>query len=130
MAATDANGKDLLNAVKEMPPEEFDAFLEAACRLRMPAPRSTLSAKETHLIERINRGLPLKLRERYEQLRKQLRRGRLPANEHEELLKMTHEAESRDAERAAALLELAKLRHVPVRVLMKQMGIEAQPING
>jgi len=123
MAATGANGKDLLNAVKKMPADEFDAFLEAACRVRMPAPRSTLSAKETHLIQRINRGLPLKLRERYEHLRKQLKRGRLAAKEHEELLKLTHEAETRDAERAAALLELAKLRHVPVRVLIKQLGI-------
>jgi hypothetical protein len=44
------------------------------------------------------------------------------------VLKLTHKAESQDADRAAALLELAKLRRVPVRLLMKQMSIEAPPI--
>jgi hypothetical protein len=54
----------------------------------------------------------------------------LSAQEHEEFLKLTHEAETCDAERASALVELAKLRRVPVRTLMKQMGIKAPPIHG
>jgi hypothetical protein len=54
----------------------------------------------------------------------------LTSDEHAELLKLTHEAENRDAERAAALLELAKLRRLPIRVLMKQMGIKAAAVHG
>lgn len=123
------NGKDLLDAVKQMPPEDFDAFIEEALSLRKP-PRTTLSAQETKLIKQINRGLPVELRKRCSQLAGRQKKGILTATEHEELLKLTHEAENRDADRAAALVELAKLRRLPVRTLMKQMGIKAPPIHG
>jgi len=46
------------------------------------------------------------------------------------LLKPTHQFESQNADRAAALLELANLRGVPIRLLMKQTGITAAPLNG
>jgi hypothetical protein len=54
----------------------------------------------------------------------------LSDKEHGELLKLTHESESRDADRAAALLELANLRRIPIRLLMKKTGIKAAPLNG
>jgi hypothetical protein len=46
------------------------------------------------------------------------------------LLKLTHEAERRDADRAAALVKLAKLQRLTVRALMKRMGIKVPPIHG
>lgn len=124
------NGTDVLDAVRQMSPAEFDAFLEKALSVRARPKPTTLSAKETHLITRINRGLPVELCKRYAQLTRRRKRRNLGAAEHHELLKLTHEVESRDAERATALLELAKLRRLPLRVLMKQMGIEAPPIRG
>jgi hypothetical protein len=129
MLTNAVNGKDLLDVVKRMPPEDFDAFIEQALSLRTP-PRARLSAQETKLIKQINRGLSLQLRRRSAQLSGRQKKGNLTAQEHEELLKLTHEAESRDAERAAALVELAKLRRLPVGTLMKQMGIKAPPIHG
>ncbi len=129
MPTTAVNGKDLLEVVKRMPPADFDAFLEEALLLRKP-PRATLSAQETKLITQINRGLPVQLRKRSAQLIGRQRKGVLTATEHKELLKLTHEAESRDAARASALVELAKLRRLPVRTLMTQMGIKAPPIHG
>lgn len=130
MAATHVNGKDVLDAVKQMRPSEFDAFLEKALSLRTQPRTATLSRIETRLIKRINRGLPGELCKRHAQLTRRRRRTSLSAAEHQELLNLTHEVESRDADRAAALVELAKLRGLPVRVLMKQMGIEAPPIRG
>jgi hypothetical protein len=128
MPTTARNGQDMLDAVKQMPPEDFEAFIAAALSLRRPA-LATLSAQETKLIKQINRGLPLELRKRCAQLRGRQKKGILAAEEHGELLRLTHEAESRDADRAAALVELAKLRRLPVRTLMKQMGIKAPPIH-
>jgi hypothetical protein len=130
MAAIQVNGKALLDTVRQMSPEEFEAFLDEALSLRTPSKANRLSARETRLVKRINRGLPVSLRKRHAQLSARREGGILTAHEHEELLKLTHEAESRDADRAGALVELAKLRRLPVRALMKQMGIEAPPIRG
>lgn len=129
MPATAANGKKLLDTVRRMTPEEFDAFLGEALSLRA-LPKATLSAQETKLIKRINRGLPAKLAERLTLLSQRLRNGRLTEKEHQELLALTSEAESQDVDRAGALLELAKLRRLPVHALMKQLGIQAPLIHG
>ncbi len=130
MATTGVSGPDLLKAVQQLGPEEFDAFLEQALSLRNRPRAATLSAQESKLIKRINRGLPDELCRRYAHLSRKRKKSALTGNEHTELLKLTHEVESRDAERAKALLELAKLRRVPIRVLMKQMGIKAAPLHG
>ena len=130
MPTLEANGKALLDVVKQLPPEEFDAFIERALSLRARPRSSTLSSKETKLVKQINRGLSAEWHTRYAQLDGRRKKGKLTAAEVQELLALTHEAESRDAERAAALLELAKLRGLPVRTLMKQMGIETPPIHG
>jgi hypothetical protein len=65
----------LLIAIKQMAPVEFDAFLEEALHVRQQARSTTLSAAETTLIKRINRGLPLDLCERYAQLTELRKRG-------------------------------------------------------
>lgn len=125
-----ANGRDLLDAVTKLPPEELDALIEQAVSLRKASRVRKLSAMETVLIRRINRGLPAKLNERYQRLAARLAKGTITPTEHDELLRLTHEAESCDVDRAAALVELAELRRVPVRVLMNELGIEAAPIHG
>jgi hypothetical protein len=130
MATIQISGQNLLDAVKQMVPEEFDAFIERALSLRAPPKPSTLSARETKLISRINRGLPEKLSKRYGQLTQRLKKKLLTADEHQELLELTREAENRDADRAAALIELAKVRRLPLRILMKQMGIEPPQVHG
>src|SRR5207244_2931667 len=130
MAATQVPGNDVLEMVRQMPREEFDAFLEKALSLRTQPTADTLSPAETRLIKRINRGLSVELCKRYARLTRRRKKDSMSAKEREELLKLTHEIESRDAERAAALVDLAKLRRLPVRVLMKQLGIEAPPIRG
>jgi hypothetical protein len=130
MPTIEISPQNLLEAVKQMAPKEFDAFIERALSLRAPSKPSTLSARETKLISRINRGMPEKLSKRCGQLTQRLKKEILTADEHLELLELTREAENRDADRAAALLELAKLRRVPLRILMKQMGIEPPPVHG
>jgi hypothetical protein len=127
---TRAKSNGLLDAVRRMTREEFDDFLAQASSSRAPLTGATLSSEETRLIRRINRGLSKKWHERHARLTHRRKNGCLSSEEHQELLRLTHEAESRDAERAAALVELADLRHLPLRVLMKQMGISVRPIHG
>ena len=130
MASVQPNGVDLLDAVKRMSREEFDQFIEEAVAMRPPPKRKTLSAEETTLIERINRGVSPETAERYSQLIERRKKGTLSTAQRHELLQLTHVVESQDADRAAALLELSKFRHVPLRVLMKQMGIRTPAIHG
>ncbi len=130
MPTIEITRENLLEAVRQMSPGEFDAFIERAMRMRSPAKAATLSAEESRLIERINRGLSAELSRRLAELTRRRKDGRLSAEEHDELLKLSHGAETQDADRAAALLELAKLRRVPLRSLMKQMGIKPRPVHG
>ena len=130
MPTIESNGDDLLEAVKNMGPQEFDAFLEEALAARSPNKAATLSAKQTKLFKRFNRGLSPDISKRYALLVGRRKKGTLAADEFDELLHLTHEAESCDADRAAVLLELANIRQLPVRALMKQMGIKTPAIHG
>jgi hypothetical protein len=121
---------ELLKAVRQLSPDELDVFLERLSLLRPQPTANKLSAEESRLIERINRGLPEATCRRYARLSQKRKKNSLSDKEHSELLTLTHEFENRDAERAAALLELANLRRIPLRLLMKQMGIKAAPVHG
>jgi len=130
MGTIEVSGPELLKAVQQLGPEELDAFLEKALSLRNQPRADRLSAEESRLIKRINRGLPEAVCSRYARLSQKRKEKSLSDKEQGELLELTHELESRDADRAAALLELANLRKIPIRLLMKQMGIKAAPLNG
>ena len=128
MSATEVLDRNLLERVRQMQPSEFEAFVEQAMALRVGRTATTLSPAETALVQRINRGLSIDMRKRYSALAKRRNRNLLTSEEHQELLELTQQAENQDVDRTAALIELAKLRQVPLRMLMKQMGIQAQPI--
>jgi hypothetical protein len=121
MPTIEVSADDLLNAVKQMSPDEFNTFIDKAVALRARSSSGKLSAAEQRLVERINRGLPNTTAKRYNLLIRRRRKQRLTPVEHEELLRLTHEAESQDVDRVAALAELAELRGVPLRVVMKQL---------
>ena len=130
MATIELSAPELLKAVRQLGPKELDAFLEKALLLRKEPRAAKLSAEESKLIKRINRGLPEAAVSRYARLSQKRKKKSLSDKEQGDLLKLTHEFESRDADRAAALLELSNLRRIPVRLLMKQMGIKAAPVDG
>ena len=130
MATIEVSGPDLLKAVQQLGPEEFDAFLAQALLLRSPSKAGRLSPAESRLIRQINRGLSESTSSRYAQLIQKRKKKQLTKEELSELLQLTLEVETLDAERAAALVELARLQRVPLRKLMQQMGIKAAPIHG
>lgn len=130
MATVQLNRPELLEAIRQLAPDEFDAFLESALSLRNRPHTGRLSAQESRLIQRINLGIPEKISDRYDELTRKRKRRTLAEDEQTELLQLTDQIERRDAERAADLLELARARRVPIRTLMKQMGIGAAPVNG
>ena len=75
MATIEVSGTELLKAVQQLEPEEFDEFMTQAISLRSGSKGPTLSAAESNLIKQINRGLPDKLSNRYKQLVQKRKRG-------------------------------------------------------
>src|SRR5437870_458947 len=98
MAAISARAQSLLDEIRQMPAREFDAFLERALSVRAEQSPNALSPKETILLQRINQGLSLEFRHRYQRLVKRRRKGVLTADEHRELLQMNHDAEAQDTD--------------------------------
>ncbi|MBM3994585.1 MAG: STAS/SEC14 domain-containing protein [Planctomycetes bacterium] len=130
MSTVEVSETDLLEAVSKLTPSEFDLFIEQALSIRPRSSIGELSAEETQLLQRINRGLPADWHKRYRRLCNLRKRRRLTEHEHLALLELTREAENQDADRAVALVELARLREIPVRVLMKRLGIQTPTIHG
>ena len=88
-----------------------------------------LGAAESELLSRINRGFPEGLRERYDELIDRRRDESLTPEEHQELLRLTAEAERIEGDRLSALADLTRIRGIPLRALMDELGIPA-PSDG
>jgi len=82
---------------------------------------------ESELLLEINRGLPSAVAERYRELTSRRRAGKLTPEEHQELLRLTDEAEQLQAERIERLAQLARLRGKPLRAVMDELGIRPSP---
>jgi hypothetical protein len=119
----------LLKAVEQLSPPELDQFVAAVLKLQLRRGPARLGAAESELLSRINRGFPEGRRERYAGLIDRRRDESLTPEEHQELLRLTAEAERIEGERLAALAELARLRGIPLRALMDDLGIPT-PSNG
>jgi hypothetical protein len=113
----------LLEAVGQLSPPELDQFFAAVLQLRSRRGAARLSSTESELFSRINQGIPEGLRERYAELIDRRRAESLAPQEHQELLRLTAAVERIEGGRLSALAELARLRDVPLRTLMDDLGI-------
>jgi hypothetical protein len=117
--------EDLLRAVAQLDPPELDQFVSRVVALRAQRQAPGLTASESRLLLTINQGLPADLQQRYADLVARRRAGRLTPSDHQELLGLTGQVERLEAERAQALVELARLRQVPLDALLKELGLPA-----
>lgn len=102
--------------------EVIRSGIDVLIRLDVPSiPR--LSERESELLLEINRGLRPSSAERYRELMIRRRTGELTLEEHQELLRLTDEAEQLQAERIERLAQLARLRGKPLRAVMDELGI-------
>ena len=77
----------------------------------------------------INRGLSPEKRKRFALLETKRSAGSLTEEEHEELLALSDELEQLNVDRVQYLGQLASLRGISVRALMKQLGIHPAPLH-
>ena len=87
---------------------------------------NVLDAEETRLFQIINKPLPGKTRERYDELVRKRRRNRISRLEYDELLRLTNVVEKAHARRLKAAAELAEYQGVDFDALLDQLAFTSQ----
>ena len=116
---------DLLRAAQQLPADELRAFVGDILGLQAQLNASRLPARESALLLQINKGLPAALEARCRELISKRRNQTLSEEEQRELVGLTDQIEELQANRAAALAEVAQLRQTTLAQLMDDLGIQA-----
>jgi len=119
--------EQLLEAMLQMPQRELEQFVAKAFSLKARERTSALSEREAELLFKINKGLPSATQRRLNELIDKRRAETISAKELRELKKLTDQIEKADAKRLELLTELAHLCNVPLRKLIKQLGLKPMP---
>ena len=114
---------ELLEAASALEPGRFEQFVKDILRVRAGRTARTLRADESAFLARINGGPSAEVWTESRRLRERLQQDTLTPAEHAELLRLTDILESYQADRAAALTDLAALRGQPLTELMDSLGI-------
>jgi hypothetical protein len=117
--------RDLLRAAEQLEPAELQQFVTDVLGLRARHQAPRLSAPESELLLIVNRGLPEDLQGRYRALLAKRRQQNLAPEEQAELLRLTDQVEQLEADRLAALSELAQVRQTTLADLMRGLGLQA-----
>ena len=121
---SDVSLAELLNGVKRLDTVALERFADEVLAIRAQRRAPSLSQEESELLMKINQGLPREVRTRFAELNEKRRAETLTEEEHAKLLQLVDQIEAHDVERVKNLGKLAQLRNVPVRTLMKQLGIQ------
>lgn len=117
--------EQLLRAVERLPAQDLEAFVAQVIALRAQRNAPHLTQEETTLLRRINDPLPPDLQQRFDELVARRQAETIAPDELDELIRITEQIEQHDAERLAALNDLARLRHMTTPALMDILGIRA-----
>ena len=115
--------EQIISAVTHLSLPELKQVFDRVLQLQAERKADHLSAEESALLVRINKGLPSEMRERLAELRAKREDESITDDEYRELSRLTDRKEEAHAERMAALVELAELRGVSLPALMNQLGI-------
>ena len=116
--------QDLLKGVDQLEINDLEKFVKKVLQLRAKKIAPSLSKTETELLKVINQPIPILLQNRFTILNEKRVVETLNNSEHQELINITTKYEALNVKRLKALGTLAKLRKIPVRKLMKQLGIQ------
>ena len=116
----------LLKAAEQLSGEQLHRLAQQIVTLRGRRLGHSLSHEETALLLEINRGVPVEVQSRFNELIGQRNSQSLTNEEHEELLRLTDEIECFEARRAERLAELARCRGISLNQLMGQLQISPQ----
>lgn len=117
---------EAFNAAPKQQRERAKSAMRSVLKLVPPTPKQAkrLSKKETELFLKINRTLSEDKQQRYDELTEKRFEETLTKKEHAELLKLIEEIEQIWVERLQAVIDLAKLRKISPREMMRQLGVD------
>lgn len=115
--------EEVFRGIARLQMQDLERFVDRAIALQAQRRAPSLPKHETELLQKINQGLPVEVRKRYEELNDKLHEETITPDEHEELLQLIDRLELAAAERLRHLIELARLRNVSVEALMSQLDI-------
>lgn len=119
--------EQLLRAVEQISEQDLDSFVAQVVMLRAQRAAPHSSPDETALLIQINHSLPAVTQQRFDLLVSKRQAETLSQAELQELLDLTNQIEQSDADRLAALVKLAELRHLSLSQVMQVLGIQAPP---
>jgi hypothetical protein len=88
-----------------------------------------LPKREAELLQQINRGVAMAVRQRYTLLNEKLLDKTLTPEEEQEFGHLVDQIEQADVERLQNLIELAQLRNLSLDALMAQLGIQREAVS-
>ena len=114
---------EVLKGVERLETKELEQFLTQVMAIRAQRRAPSLPQEEAELLQKINQGVPPKVRSRYDELHEKLLDESLTPDEQQEFIGISDQIEFADAERLKHLVLLAQLRNVTVDKLMDQLGL-------
>jgi hypothetical protein len=123
MIPIEVSTEQLIRAVERLPQHKLEIFVAQIVALRAQRSAPHLNQVETALLLQINAGISPDLQHRFNELVGKRQMQTLNPAELTGLIQITDEIEQRDAQRLAALSELAQHRQTTVPVLMDELGI-------
>jgi len=103
---------------------ELDQVMKRLLGLRKQKLTTVLSQTETDLLIKINTPAPVEIQKRYDYLLKKRNNETLFDKEYQELLELTKYTETLNVQRLEYLLELSKLRNIPLDELIGQLELK------
>jgi len=125
MAISTGDRQKVMQLVEQLPEESLSEVIELLSNLLRQTRQSQLlisSSSEEFLLQVIDRRLLPDDQARLDYLREQNESADITEAEHQELLAFVSRVENEDAERAAAILQLAQIRKVDVLSLIKEFS--------
>lgn len=119
----DMSPNHILAAVERLSLPELEQFVRQVIALQASRRALHLSADETAMLKRIYQTLPDDRKARLRTLITKREAEGLTAAEYEELTTLTDQLEALQADRLAALAELAQLRGTTLSGVMAQLGL-------
>jgi aconitase A len=113
-----------LSLLEQLPQQSLNKAVEYLEILSQNAQQETINltslSNETQLIKIIQFHLSSDEQKRLEYLRQQHETGKISNLEHQELLNYVDQIEQQDAQRAEALIQLAQLRQIDLKVIIDE----------
>ncbi len=119
----------LLNQMAQLDTATLERLALQANNLVAQRKARHLPKREADLLQQINRGVPVAVRQRYNLLNEKLLDEMVTPEEEQEFGDLVDQIEQADVERLQNLIELAQLRNISLDALMAQLGIRREAVD-